>query len=185
MAVGSSDRTAARCVEARSDGPGQGSEFAVRLPLGNPAEITDSEAIEDDPVAEHGLKILVVDDNRDAADACAMLLELSGHHVQTAYTGRHALELAEAFRPHAVLLDIGLPDLDGYQLAAKFRAAPWGRGVSLVAVTGWGQEEDRRRAFEAGFDYHLTKPVAAETMESMLHSLGPAFRIEPTTRKTT
>jgi PAS domain S-box-containing protein len=159
-------------VEARSDGPGKGSEFAVRLPLGTPpTEIADSDATEDDPVAEHGLKILVVDDNRDAADACAMLLELSGHHVQTAYTGRHALELAEAFRPHAVLLDIGLPDLDGYQLATKFRAAPWGRGVSLVAVTGWGQDEDRRRAFEAGFDYHLTKPVAAETVEAMLHSL--------------
>jgi two-component system CheB/CheR fusion protein len=100
-------------------------------------------------------------------------LELSGHHVQTAYTGRRALELAETFRPHVLLLDIGLPDLDGYQLAAKVRATPWGRGITLIAATGWGQEEDRRRAFDAGFDHHLTKPIAAETVESLLQSLRP------------
>jgi CheY-like chemotaxis protein len=120
-----------------------------------------------------GMKILVVDDNRDAADACAALLELSGHHVQTAYTGRRALELAETSRPHVLLLDIGLPDLDGYQLAAKVRATPWGRGIILIAATGWGQEEDRRRAFDAGFDHHLTKPIAAETVESLLQSMRP------------
>jgi len=120
------------------------------------------------------LRILVVDDNRDAADSCASLLELSGHHVQTAYTGRRALELAEAFRPHALLLDIGLPDFNGYELAAKIRALPWGRGVILIAVTGWGQEEDRARALEAGCDHHLTKPIAPETVESLLQSL--AFR---------
>jgi DNA-binding response OmpR family regulator len=101
-------------------------------------------------------------------------LELSGHHVQTAYTGRRALELAEAFRPHALLLDIGLPDFNGYELAAKIRALPWGRGVILIAVTGWGQEEDRARALEAGCDHHLTKPIAPETVESLLQSL--AFR---------
>jgi PAS domain S-box-containing protein len=162
-------------VEAHSDGPGCGSEFIVRLPAGTPVEKpADIEAEADAPVAGAGMKILVVDDNRDAADACAGLLELSGHHVQTAYTGRRALELAETFRPHALLLDIGLPDLDGYQLAAKVRAAPWGRGIILIAVTGWGQEEDRRRAFEAGFDHHLTKPIAAETVESLLQSLRPA-----------
>jgi CheY-like chemotaxis protein/two-component sensor histidine kinase len=165
-------------VEARSDGPGAGSEFIVRLPIGTPLiEIPDTEAVAEGLVAGAGLKILVVDDNRDAADTCATLLELSGHHVQTAYTGRHALELAETFRPHAVLLDIGLPDLDGYQLAAKIRAAPWGRGIFLIAATGWGQEEDRRRAFEAGFDHHLTKPIAAETVESLLQSLGPTMTV--------
>jgi signal transduction histidine kinase/CheY-like chemotaxis protein len=162
-------------VEAHSDGPGCGSEFIVRLPAGTPVEEpADIEVEADAPVAGAGMKILVVDDNRDAADACAALLELSGHHVQTAYTGRRGLELAETFRPHALLLDIGLPDLDGYQLAAKVRAAPWGRGIILIAVTGWGQEEDRRRAFEAGFDHHLTKPIAAETVESLLQSLRPA-----------
>jgi len=127
-------------------------------------------------VSGAGLKILVVDDNQDAADACASLLELSGHLVQTAYTGRHAVELAETFRPHALLLDIGLPDFNGYELAAKIRASPWGRDVMLIAVTGWGQEEDRRRALEAGCDHHLTKPVAPETVESLLQSLEPAFR---------
>jgi PAS domain S-box-containing protein len=164
-------------VEARSDGPGKGSEFIVRLPIGTtPAETPDNEAAAEDLAPGAGLKILIVDDNRDAADACAALLELSGHRVQTAYTGRRALELAENFRPHALLLDIGLPDLDGYQLAMKIRAAPWGRGIVLVAATGWGQEEDRRRAFEAGFDHHLTKPIAAETVESLFQSLGQALR---------
>lgn len=123
-----------------------------------------------------GLKILVVDDNQDAADTCASLLELSGHHVQTACPGRRAFELAETFRPQAVLLDIGLPDFNGYELAAKIRASSWGRGVILIAVTGWGQEEDRRRALEAGFDHHLTKPIAPETVESLIQSLVPTFR---------
>jgi PAS domain S-box-containing protein len=164
-------------IEARSDGPGTGSEFIVRLPIGTPlAAVTDIEATAENLVPGAGLKILVVDDNRDAADACASLLELSGHHVQTAYTGRHALELAETFRPHAVLMDIGLPDFSGYELATKIRAAPWGRGVLLIAVTGWGQEEDRRRALEAGCDHHLTKPIAPETVESLLQSLDPSLR---------
>jgi PAS domain S-box-containing protein len=163
-------------IEVRSDGPGRGSEFIVRLPVGTPpAESPEIEAAAEALVAGAGLKILVVDDNQDAADACATLLELSGHHVQTAYTGRRALELAETFLPHAMLLDIGLPDLDGYQLAAKVRAAPWGGGIILIAATGWGQEEDRRRAFEAGFDHHLTKPIAAETVESLLQSVDPAL----------
>jgi len=164
-------------VEARSDGPGCGSEFTVRLPARTPPEEpADIDEGADAPVAGAGMKILVVDDNRDAADTCAALLELSGHHVQTAYTGRHAFELAESFRPHAVLMDIGLPDFDGYQLAAKVRAAPWGRAIILIAVTGWGQEEDRRRAFDAGCDHHLTKPIAAETVEALLLSLQPASR---------
>ena len=164
-------------VEARSDGPGCGSEFTVRLPARTPPEEpADIDEGADAPVAGAGMKILVVDDNRDAADTCAALLELSGHHVQTAYTGRRALELAETFRPHAILMDIGLPDFDGYQLAAKVRAAPWGRAIILIAVTGWGREEDRRRAFDAGCDHHLTKPIAPETVESLLQSLQPASR---------
>jgi PAS domain S-box-containing protein len=163
-------------LEAHSDGPGKGSEFIVRLPAeASPAEIPDSEALAHAPAAGAGLKILIVDDNRDAADACAMLLELSGHHVQTAYTGLRGLDLAESFHPHAILLDIGLPDLNGYELAAKIRSAPWGRGIILIAVTGWGQEEDRRRAFEAGCDHHLTKPVSVEAVESLLQSLGPTI----------
>ena len=159
-------------LEARSDGPGKGSEFIVRLPAeASPAEIPDSEALAHAPAAGPGLKILIVDDNRDAADACAMLLELSGHHVQTAYTGLRGLDLAESFRPHAIMLDIGLPDLNGYELAARIRSASWGRGIILIAVTGWGQEEDRRRAFEAGCDHHLTKPVSVEAVEALLQSV--------------
>jgi two-component system CheB/CheR fusion protein len=159
-------------VTALSDGPGHGSEFIVRIPVGTPLESADIEATQDVPVSGAGLKILVVDDSRDAADTCAILLELSGHHVQTAYTGRQALDLAQTFHPHVLLLDIGLPDLDGYQLAKKVRESSWGRGTVLVAVTGWGQQDDRRRAFEAGFDHHLTKPIAAETVESLIQSLG-------------
>src|ERR1700722_15630498 len=166
-------------VEARSDGRGKGSEFIVRLPIGAPAAAIQIDAPAEGAApggsaAGAGLKILVVDDNRDAADSCATLLELSGHHVQTAYTGRQGLELAETFRPHAALLDIGLPDFDGYQLAKKIRAAPWGGSIVLIALTGWGQEADRRRAFDAGFDYHLTKPIAPETVESLLQSLKSA-----------
>lgn len=164
-------------VEARSAGPGCGSEFIVRLPVGAPLQQCDdgeAEARQIEPDA--GLKILVVDDNRDAADTCAMLLEASGHHVQTAYTGRQALELARVFRPHALLLDIGLPDVDGYKLAEQVRATAWGRSAVLVAVTGWGQEEDRQRAVAAGFDQHLVKPISTETVESLLQSLATAAR---------
>jgi PAS domain S-box-containing protein len=164
-------------VQARSEGPGAGSEFIVRLPLGTPApESLGAEADVEAVSADIGLKVLVVDDNRDAADTCAMLLEASGHHVQTAYTGRQALELARTFHPHALLLDIGLPDIDGYKLAQRLRATPWGHGAVLVAVTGWGQEQDRQRAIEAGFDQHLVKPIAAETVESLLQSLARGAR---------
>jgi CheY-like chemotaxis protein len=164
-------------VEARSEGPGRGSEFIVRLPLGNcPPANGEIESELDQVAASAGLKILVVDDNQDAADTCAMLLEASGHHVQTAYSGRQALELARTFRPHALLLDIGLPDVDGYRLAGQVRATPWGHGTVLVAVTGWGQEEDRQRAVAAGFDHHLVKPISAETVETLLQSLVGAKR---------
>jgi PAS domain S-box-containing protein len=164
-------------VQARSEGVGRGSEFTVRLPTVAPLpECLDVETETECPSAGVGLKILVVDDNRDAADTCAMLLEASGHHVQTAYTGRQALELARTFRPHALLLDIGLPDIDGYKLAQQIRAAPWGHSAVLIAVTGWGQEQDRLRAVEAGFDQHLVKPICAEMVESLLQSFahGPA-----------
>jgi PAS domain S-box-containing protein len=160
-------------VRAHSEGLGHGSEFIVRLPVSEPAvEIPQLDSVQDAP-AGIGLRILVADDNRDAADTCAALLELSGHHVQTAYCGRQALELAESFQPHAALLDIGLPDLSGYALAKHIRESSWGRAALLVAVTGWGQTEDRRRAYEAGFDHHLAKPVAAEAIESVLRCIGP------------
>jgi len=103
-----------------------------------------------------------------------MMLSLWGHRVQAAYTARAALESGASFRPHALVLDIGLPDLDGYELARRIRATEWGHSTMMVAVTGWGQEEDRRRALEAGFDHHLTKPIAAEKLEALLQSMSPA-----------
>jgi len=157
-------------VEARSEGVGRGSEFVVRLPVSefasSPSLARAAEAV---PMPA-GLRVLVVDDNCDAADTCAMLLELSGHEVQTAHTARRALELTATFHPQALLLDIGLPDMSGYELARNIRALPCARAAMLIAVTGWGQEEDRRNAMAAGFNHHLTKPIAAEVLESLLHS---------------
>jgi PAS domain S-box-containing protein len=161
-------------IDARSDGAGKGSEFIVRLPIGLPLTELESNGPADRANKSGvGLKLLVVDDNRDAADSCSALMELCGHHVQTAYSGQQALELAEAFRPHALLLDIGLPDIDGYQLAKTIRAAAWGERIALIAITGWGQEQDRRRAIEAGCDHHLTKPIDPERVDSLLQSLAP------------
>jgi PAS domain S-box-containing protein len=160
-------------VGVTSEGVGRGSEFTVRLPLGLAVTATGGvDTRPGDGLAGSAFRILVVDDSQDAADTCATLLELSGHRVQKAYSGRRALEIAGTFHPQVLLLDIGLPDINGYQLARTIRAAPWGRDILLVAVTGWGQEGDRRRALEAGFDHHLTKPAAAEALEALLRAHG-------------
>jgi PAS domain S-box-containing protein len=165
-------------VEARSDGPGRGSEFIVQLPLittvAEPvASVSEPETAE----SSAALRILVVDDNKDAADTCSTLLELSGHQLRTAYSGKRAIEIAKHFHPHVVVLDIGLPDSNGYDVAREIRAAPWGRDIVLVAVTGWGHEDDRRRAFDAGFDHHLTKPLAANALESLVNSVGASLEM--------
>ncbi|HEV7138249.1 MAG TPA: PAS domain S-box protein [Steroidobacteraceae bacterium] len=161
-------------VHAHSTGLGHGSEFVVRLPLGEIVDASIPASVQNDK-AGAGLRILIADDNQDAADTCAALLELSGHRVETAYSAHQALELAEKLRPHAALLDIGLPDLNGYALAQRIRESSWGQRTLLIAVTGWGQSEDRRRAYEAGFDHHLSKPVAAEAIESALRMLGSSM----------
>jgi PAS domain S-box-containing protein len=158
-------------VEARSAGLNRGSEFIVRLPAAVIALPTKAAADASGTAAAAHLRILVADDNRDAADSCATLLELAGHTVHTAYTGQHAFDLAKQFRPQAILLDIGMPELDGYEVAQKIRAEDWGRGIMLVAVTGWGQEEDKRRALTAGFDRHLTKPIDPSELESLLQNI--------------
>jgi CheY-like chemotaxis protein len=125
--------------------------------------------------ANGGLEVMIIDDNQDVADSCATLLELSGHRVRTAYTAHEGLELAADLQPEVMLLDIGLPDMSGYELATTIRATPWGRETILVAVTGWGQESDRERAFGSGFDHHLTKPISTDALESLLQSLRPAM----------
>jgi PAS domain S-box-containing protein len=163
-------------LDATSEGIGRGSEFTVRLPVVEPAREPALLPAAHEPDAGPALRVLVVDDNRDAADSCATLLELGGHRVQTAYRGEHALELAESFRPNVILLDIGLPDINGYDVAHRIRSSDWGTSLALVAVTGWGQEADRRRAFEVGFDHHLTKPVAPDAIESLLGRLASGAR---------
>lgn len=118
--------------------------------------------------AAGGRRVLVVDDNQDAADTLALLLELMGHQTRTAHDGLAALEAAEAFRPDVVLLDIGLPKMNGYDVCRKLREQPWGREAFLVALTGWGQAEDQRKASEAGFDRHLVKPVEETVLQKLL-----------------
>jgi len=157
-------------VEARSEGIGRGSEFIVRLPVGQPGTGPEEPAPRESAAPGRRRRVLVVDDNRDAADSCATMLELSGHQVHTAYNGTRALQAGASFLPEIVLLDIGLPDLNGYEVARRIRASTWGADVVLVAVTGWGKDEDRERAFAAGFNEHLTKPVAPEDVESVVRS---------------
>ena len=156
-------------VSVRSDGPGLGSEFIVTLPCrASPAALPAEPPRAEPKGATAVRKILVADDNQDAANTLAMLLRLAGHEVHTAHGGQAALALASAVRPEIALLDIGMPDLDGYEVAKQLRAAPWGTGLKLIALTGWGQEEDKRRAQAAGFDHHLTKPVDPNRLAALL-----------------
>ncbi len=156
-------------IEARSDGPGKGSEFVVRLPVvveASGAPISDER---DEPTTPtSSLRILIVDDNPDGADSLAMLLRIMGNDIRTAYDGQEGLEVAGAFRPDVALFDIGLPKLDGYQACRRIREQPWGKNVVLIAMTGWGQEEDRRRSHEAGFDRHMVKPVDPQELMELL-----------------
>jgi PAS domain S-box-containing protein len=162
-------------IEARSAGPGKGSEFTVQLPIvaeqGKAAHEPASSG--EKPESSHKCRILVVDDLRDAADSMATMLRVIGHETRTAYDGLEAVQTAAAFRPHVVLLDIGLPKINGYEAARRIRSEPWGRNVALVALTGWGQEEDKQRSVEAGFDHHLTKPVDPAALEKLLALLIP------------
>ncbi len=153
-------------VEARSAGIGKGSEFEVRLPM----LIEEAENPAASPAA-HGQRILIVDDNVDAADSMAMVLRLAGHEVITAHGGKAALESQAAFRPAIVLLDIGLPGIDGYEVARRLRRLPGGESLFIIAVSGYGNEDDRRRSREAGFDRHLIKPVDDATLQAMVRNV--------------
>jgi PAS domain S-box-containing protein len=161
-------------VEARSAGVNQGSEFMVRLPavvgLLTEAPSADGES----PAAASKRRILVVDDNENAAKVLGMLLTALGNETRTAFDGLTAIELAETFRPEIILLDIGMPKLNGYDTARRIREQPWGKNIVLAALTGWGQDEDKRRTREAGFDHHFVKPVEPAVLQKLLAEYEPA-----------
>ena len=147
-------------VSAHSAGAGKGSEFVVRVPaLSAAVPVVPPQAADNGVNAASERRVLVVDDNRDAAESLAVFLQLSGHSVHTAYDGIEAVEAAESFRPDIVLLDIGMPNLNGFEACRRIRDTTWGKNMTVIAQTGWGQDEDRRRTHEAGFDGHLVKPV--------------------------
>jgi PAS domain S-box-containing protein len=155
-------------IEAHSAGRGHGAEFVLRLPLAAEPQQPGAAAVRrDEPVAAKK-RVLVVDDNRDAADSLGMLLEALGAEVSVVHSGADALEAFARVAPALVLLDIGMPGMDGYEVARRIRASHPGQPVSIVALTGWGQEEDRRRARAAGFDHHLTKPADMDVLQRLL-----------------
>jgi PAS domain S-box-containing protein len=161
-------------VEAFSDGANRGSEFVVHLPLATEgARVRQIDGVDrrQSAAGRTPLRILVVDDNRDSLTSMAMLLRMSGNDVRTASDGTTALEAAKAFQPEVVLLDVGLPGMNGYEVGRKIREMPEAKHTVLVAQTGWGQDEDRRRSAEAGFDAHLVKPVDPAALQKILSSL--------------
>jgi signal transduction histidine kinase len=161
-------------VEAKSDGLDRGSEFVVRLPLAAPsASLPPAPSDESASSANAKRKILVADDNIDAAGSLAEVLEYMGNEVRTASDGVQALEEAEAFRPDVVLLDLGMPRMNGYDACRRLREQPWGRDIPVIAITGWGQDEDRRLSREAGFNVHLVKPVPARAISKVIDELDP------------
>ena len=156
-------------VAAASAGPGKGSEFVIRLPAeGREPEPSSRGTQPEREGTRAKRRFLVVDDNADICSSLAMLLVLEGHEVRTARDGEEALELAARWRPDAVVLDIALPKLNGFDAARRMRSAPWGKTMVLIAMTGWGQEEDRRKSEEAGFDGHLVKPVDFAALMELL-----------------
>jgi signal transduction histidine kinase/ActR/RegA family two-component response regulator len=165
-------------VTAESAGEGMGSTFTVTLPVletaRGPGSTTPSQ---EEPIAGGaGRRILVVDDSRDSAMSMAMMLGLLGDEVRTAHDGVEALEVAEAFRPQVILMDVGMPRLNGYDATQLIRGRPWGQSVTIIALTGWGQEDDRRRSDQAGCDGHLVKPVGLPDLQKLLADLADGGR---------
>jgi CheY-like chemotaxis protein len=160
---------------------GRGSEFIVRLPLAAARSASRTPAAKD-LVETPRRRVLVVDDNADAAATLRMLLEVQGHEARAAYTGPAALDALAQFDAEVVLLDLGMPHMDGFEVARRIRALPRGRDMLLVALTGWGQADDRKRTADAGFDEHLTKPVDSERLAAILASVDcdePSPRCAP------
>jgi CheY-like chemotaxis protein len=154
-------------VHARSEGPGRGSEFIVRLPLAIAKAVAATESRRR-PADDRSRKVHINEDNLDAAETLAEILELDGYRVQLASDGKTGISLAQEVKPDVVLCDIGLPDLSGYEVARALRANDALRATRLIAVTGYTQPEDRRRAKEAGFDFHLPKPPPLEMLSELL-----------------
>ena len=151
-------------VRARSDGPGAGTEVLVRLPLLLASSLTPVGPAHEVIRQVAPCRILVVDDNNDAAETLAVMLRMQGHEVEVALDGLHALDIAPAFQPQVVMLDLGMPKLNGFETATRMRRQPWGRNLPLIALTGWGQPKDRQRTVEAGFNEHLVKPVGQQEL---------------------
>jgi PAS domain S-box-containing protein len=168
-------------VEARSEGPGQGSEFVVRLPTLDPAERMAEPVPLPEPAAVPQIqrRVLIADDNDDSQASLAWLLGIMGHRVQAAKDGLEAVEAARWFRPELILLDIGMPRLDGYQACRRLRAEPWGADVVIAALTGWGQDRDRQKAWEAGFDHYFVKPVDHAALRKLLDALPEVASAPP------
>ena len=158
-------------VEARSEGAGKGSEFVVRLPVMLGASPPQDAGGKDETPAKSSHRILVVDDNRDGADSLSDMLRIMGNDTRTAYDGEDGVDMAGAFRPDVILLDIGLPKLNGYEACRSIREQSWGNDVVMIAVTGWGRDDDRSRSRDAGFDHHMVKPVDPQALMDMLAAL--------------
>jgi PAS domain S-box-containing protein len=160
-------------VTAECPGPGRGSTFTVQLSrLENDTEVKADDAKPKEPSSGFERRFLIVDDNRDAAASMAMMLQLVGHEVRTANDGMEAIEVAEQFRPEVILMDVGMPRLNGYEATRRIREQPWGKAVTVIALTGWGQEGDRAKSREAGCDGHLVKPVSLTELDKLLARLS-------------
>ena len=157
-------------IEAKSTGEGQGSEFIVRLPIiRDPSFVARSSPAGTETTTQR--RILIVDDNRDSAESLALLLKMTGNKTYTAHDGIEAVKAIDQHRPEVVLLDIGLPHLNGHEVCRRVREQPWGKDIVIIALTGWGQEDDRRKSTEAGFNGHLVKPVDYDKLLKLLGTL--------------
>ncbi|HEV8205013.1 MAG TPA: ATP-binding protein, partial [Pyrinomonadaceae bacterium] len=155
-------------IEVHSAGEEQGSEFVVHLPIISKPALVSAPVSRVPPESSSQRRILIVDDNRDSADSLAMLFEITGNQTYLAHDGVEALESIEKYHPEVVLLDIGLPKLDGHEVCRRVREQPWGKDIRIIALTGWGQEDDRRKSEEAGFNGHLVKPVDYDKLLALL-----------------
>ena len=157
-------------IEARSEGLGKGSEFVISLPKSLVLDqVPPPHLRQSAELGSARRRILIADDNQDAAETMRMLLEHGGHDVHVVNSGGQALRMIKETRAQVAILDIGMSDMSGYDVAERVRSEAWGKDIRLIAVTGWGQDEDKRRAKAAGFDHHLTKPIDAESLGSLIN----------------